>query len=183
MRSQKADLSLSALWDEVLSTDVVRDVAMGYFVQEDLLVRKWVPCLGDSVGEAIFQVVVPSCFRDYVLKIAHDNCGHLGIGKTYDRVLHYFFWPRLKRDVARYVKSCHMSQLTGKPNQVIQPAPLSPIPAVSQPFQHLIIDCVGPLPPSKSGCAYMLTIYVHICPSVSPLTFSVVLNCTLFAFM
>lgn len=32
------------------------------------------------------------------------------------------------------------------------------IPAMGQPFEHLIIDCVGPLPPSKSGACYLLTI-------------------------
>lgn len=69
-----------------------------------------------------------------------------------------FFWPHLKRDVSKYIKSCHTCQLTGKPSQVIKPAPLNPIPVASQPFEHLIIDCVGPLPPSKSGCAYMLTV-------------------------
>lgn len=132
MKSQKANASLSALWDGVLPAEKVRDVAQRYFVQEDLLVRKWVPCVGDSVGEAVFQVVVPSGFHDVVLKT--DSCGHLGIKKTYDRVLRYFFWPWLN------------------------PAPLTPIPAVSQPFEHLIIDCVGPLPQSMSGCAYMLTV-------------------------
>ncbi len=36
--------------------------------------------------------------------------------------------------------------------------PLSPIAVTSKPFEHLIIDCVGPLPPSKSGSAYLLTV-------------------------
>ena len=158
VENQKTDSSLSALWEEVLSAEETREVARGYFVQGDLLVRKWVPCVGDSVGEPIFQVVVPDGFRGDVLKTAHDSCGYLGVKKTYDRVLRYFFWPGLKRDVARYVESCHVCQVMGKPSQVIKPAPLSPIPAVSQPFEHLIVDCVGPLPPSKSGCAYMLTV-------------------------
>lgn len=57
----------------------VRDVAQGYFVQGGLLVCKWVPCDGDFVGEAIFQVVVPSNFRDVVLRTVQDGCGHLGI--------------------------------------------------------------------------------------------------------
>lgn len=48
--------------------------------------------------------------------------------------------------------------MTGKPNQVIKVAPLCPIPAVSEPFDHLIFDCVGPLPPSKSGSVYLLTV-------------------------
>ncbi len=124
--------------------------------------RKWVPCDGDFVGKAVYQVVMPTEFRDVVLKIAHDCCGHLGVRKTYDQVLRYFFWPRLKRDVAKYVKSCHTCQLTGKPSQVVKPAPLCPIPAISQPFQHLIIDFVGPLPPSKSGCTYLLTVTCQV---------------------
>ncbi len=36
--------------------------------------------------------------------------------------------------------------------------PLSPIAVTSKPFEHLIIDCVGPLLPSKSGSAYLLTV-------------------------
>ncbi len=40
----------------------------------------------------------------------------------------------------------------------MKPVPLYPIPAMGQPFQHLLVDCVGPLPPSKSGCVYLLTV-------------------------
>lgn len=29
---------------------------------------------------------------------------------------------------------------------------------ISQPFEHLIVDCVGPQPPSKSGATYLLTV-------------------------
>ncbi len=49
-------------------------------------------------------------------------------------------------------------QLTGKPNQSITPAPLFPIPAVTQLFIHLIIDCAGPLPYSRSGTVCRLTV-------------------------
>lgn len=43
-------------------------------------------------------------------------------------------------------------------NQKIKAAPLYPIPAISQPFEHLIADCVGPLPRSRSGAQYLLTV-------------------------
>ena len=69
-----------------------------------------------------------------------------------------FFWPRLKRKIAAYIRTCHTCQVTGKPNQCITPAPLHPIPVISQPFEHLIIDCVGPLPRSRSGSQYLLTV-------------------------
>lgn len=81
-----------------------------------------------------------------------------GVEKTYNRVLRHFFWPRLKRDVVSHLKTCHTCQRTGKPNQRVKPAPLLPIPAVSQLFEHLIIDCVGPLPRSRSGAVYLLTV-------------------------
>lgn len=67
-------------------------------------------------------------------------------------------WPRLKKDVSAYIKPCHKSQLTGKPNQSITAAPLFTIPAVGQPFVHLIIDCVGLLPHSRPGAVYLLTV-------------------------
>ena len=158
VKCQQTDPSLSSLLDSVFSEAEIQNVAHGYFLQNDLLVRKWVPCDSDFVGEPVFQVVVPDKFRDTVLKIAHDESGHLGVRKTYDRVLRGFFWPKLKRDVSNYVKTCHTCQLTGKPNQCVKPAPLCPIPAVGKPFEHLIIDCVGPLPTSRSGCSYLLTV-------------------------
>lgn len=73
------------------------------------------------------------------MKTSHDVSGHLGLSKTYDQIL----WPR---------------QLTGKPNQMLRPVPLQPIPVTGQPFEHLIIYCVGPLPHSKAGSTYMLTV-------------------------
>ncbi len=36
--------------------------------------------------------------------------------------------------------------------------PLFPVPAASQSFEHLIIDCVSSLPPSSSGAVYLLTV-------------------------
>lgn len=114
--------------------------------------------MGDFVSDAIFQLVVPAKFCSLVLKVAHDDSGHFGVRKTYLHILKHFFWPRMKRDVAAYIKTCHVCQVSGKPNQHGKPAPLQPIVAVGEPFAHLIVDCVGPLPPSKSGCKYLLTV-------------------------
>lgn len=47
---------------------------------------------------------------------------------------------------------------TSKPNQSIAPAPLYPIPAIGLPMEYLVIDCMAPLPPSKSGSQYLLTV-------------------------
>ncbi|XP_041824841.1 uncharacterized protein LOC121629272 [Melanotaenia boesemani] len=135
--AQRADHSLSAVWDQVLTYDPIEDVAQGYFVQNNLLVRKWSPCDHGGLGEPVFQLVVPYAFRNDVMKSAHDHSGHFGVRKTYLHLLKHFFWPRVKKDVAAYIKSCHVCQLTGKPNQKVKPAPLQPVPAVDEPFEYL----------------------------------------------
>ena len=155
---QRADASLNGLFDVALPAHEVKNDSHCYFLLKGLLMRKWVPHGDAFVGDPVLQVVVPSRLREKVLRRAHDESGHWGVKKTYDRILRFFFWPRLKRDVAEYIKTCHVCQLAGKPNQVIKPAPLLPVAAVGQPFEHLIIVCVGLLPRSRSGAAYLLTV-------------------------
>ena len=67
--------------------------------------------------------------------MAHETAlaGHLGINKTYQRVLNHFYWPKRYRDVVEFCNSCHVCQLVGKLNQKIQRAPLVPIPAFEEP--------------------------------------------------
>lgn len=92
-----------------------------------------------------------------MLSLAHDQdlSGHLGITKTYDSLLRHFFWPSMKSDIARYCKTC---QLMGKPNQMIPRAPLYPIPVIGEPFDRVIVDCVDPLPQTKAGNQFLLTV-------------------------
>lgn len=78
--------------------------------------------------------------------------------KTYNRILSKFYWPKIKREVTSYIRTCHTCQMTGKPNQKILLAPLQPIAAVTTPFEHLINHCVGSLPRSRAVHAYLLTI-------------------------
>lgn len=158
LREQEADSSLQELRDGVCPALEVRNRLCCYLIQNGVLLRKWTPQLENFVGDSVYQVVVPVRFRSLVLQIAHDQGGHLGVRKTYDRVLRYFFWPGLKKAVTAYCKSCHTCQMTSKPNQILQPAPLNPIPAIGQPFEHVLIDCVGPLPPARSGASYLLTV-------------------------
>ena len=87
-------------------------------------------------GEKVYQIVVPTVHRRDVLEIAHNlsMSGHLGIRKTYNRILQHLYWPCLKHDVAKWCRECHTCKLGGKPNQNIPQAPLHPIPAFDEPF-------------------------------------------------
>lgn len=158
MFEQRADSMLKWLFEAVLSNKEGEHAASGYLLQEEVLVRKWLPHGEDFVGPPAFQVVVPVKFCEGVLRSAHTLLGHLGVRKTLHYILCYFFWPGLKRDVAQFIETGHTSQVTGKHNERISRAPLCPIPALSQPFEHLIVDCVRPLLWSKADSTYLLTV-------------------------
>ena len=162
VKEQHADQTLGLLFDCAVPADTFESLAHGYSVRNGLLVRKWTPSTDTSVGEPWLQVVVPATAKEGVMKTAHDMLGHSGVRKTCDRIMRHFYWPRLRRDVAAYIRTCHICQMTGKPNQCIKPAPLQPIPVEAGPFDHLQLDCVGQLPTSTSGSRYLLTIMCQV---------------------
>ncbi|XP_013867485.1 uncharacterized protein LOC106520098, partial [Austrofundulus limnaeus] len=138
--AQKHDASLLKCHSSILTQEEAKGKKVAYVVNEGLLLRRWA---GDNLEDwdAVYQVVVPKVFRLQVLALAHDHpmSGHLGITKTYNKVLKHFFWPGLKSDVSQYCRTCHACQVAGKPNQVIPPAPLSPIPIMGEPFGRVIV--------------------------------------------
>ena len=159
---QENDPDISPLLSRALSEDELKKVPKGYFFKQGVLMRKWrppdVPASED--WSVRYQIVVPAVYRPDVVKLAHEGPvgGHLGINKTCDKIMRHFFWPGIRKDVSQFCKTCHTCQMVGKPNQSIPPAPLKPIPAFNEPFSRVIIDCVGPLPKTKTGHQYLLTI-------------------------
>ena len=161
-KEQHSDPEISSLFDRVLDENEMSQVPVCYYVKNDILMRKWRPpdVSADDEWTVNHQIVVPRAYRPEILNLAHETpmSGHLGVNKTYHKILNHFFWPGLISDVSQHCKSCHTCQMVGKPNQTIQKASLQPIPAFDEPFSRIIIDCVGPLPKTKSGCQYLLTI-------------------------
>lgn len=159
--AQKEDESLTTAFNSVVSFDLTKNKQNAYFVENGLLLRKW--CASpkqDLDWDVSYQIVVPVLYRPHVLCLAHDHplSGHLGVRKTYSRILKHFFWPGLKKDVVCYCRSCHTCQVVGKPNQIVPPVPLKPIPVLGDPFEHVLVDCVGPFPKTKSGNQFLLTV-------------------------
>ena len=96
----------------------------------------------------MYQIVLLHKYHHYVLRLAHEisMTGHLGVSKTCCKVLTHFYWSRVHRDVKSFIHVCHPSQMVGKPNQKPPVAPLKLIPVLGQPFSHVFVYCVGPLP-------------------------------------
>ncbi|XP_068233540.1 uncharacterized protein [Palaemon carinicauda] len=136
----------------------------GYYFDKGVLFRLYRPrkLSSNDTWANKEQLVVPLTLRKNILSVAHQADSHLGVSKTYKRIANDFFWPGMKHDVFEFVKECHVCQVVGKPNEVIPKAPLVPIVIPHEPFSKVIIDCVGPLPKTKKGNQYILTI---LCPT------------------
>ena len=162
IQEQQTDPEISKLIFRALPEDEISQVPMCYYIKNGIFMRKWRPydVSADDEWAVYHQIVVPKSYRHEILSIAHESpmSGHLGINKTYHKISNHFYWPGLKSDVSKYCKTCHTCQMVGKPNQTIPKAQLKPIPAFDEPFSRILIDCVGPLPRTKSGNEYLLTI-------------------------
>ena len=162
IQEQQTDPEISKLIFRALSENEISQVPMCYYIKNGILMRKWRPSdvPADDEWAVYHQIVVPKSYHHEILSIAHESpmSGHLGINKTYHKIINHFYWPGLKSDVSKYCKTCHTCQMVGKPNQTIPKAQLRPIPAFDEPFSRILIDCVGPLPRTKSGNEYLLTI-------------------------
>ncbi|KAK3084422.1 hypothetical protein FSP39_016366 [Pinctada imbricata] len=162
LSEQTKDPEIIRLSKRALPREEADKVGECFYIQDGILMRKWRPpdAPPNEVWRVVHQIVVPVAYRGDIMSLAHDTpmAGHLGVNKTYNRILSHFYWPKLRKDVSEFCKSCHNCQMVGKPNQVIPPAPLQPIPAFEEPFSRVLVDCVGPLPRTRSGNQYLLTI-------------------------
>ena len=160
--SQEQDPELCELKKKALDDFEIGCVPIGYYIRDGVLMRKFRPPDASVKDEwtVVNQVVVPKVYRAEILSMAHDLPlgGHLGVNKTVEKILKQFFWPGLRSDVAKYCRSCHTCQVVGKHKADPPVAPLHPIPTFGEPFSKVIVDCVGPLPKTKTGNQYLLTV-------------------------
>ena len=116
--------------------------------------------------------MLPEKCRALVLRIAYDvpTGGHLGIMKTKDRILQCYYWPGAFQDITEYCKTCEVCQRSRgrRPTR----APMMPMPLIQKPFTRIAMDLIGPLPKTKRGNQFILTIcdYATRYPEAIPLS-------------
>ena len=153
IKEQRADPSLDKIWET--SKEGVARKNVTFPVRDGVLYRHY----RDRSGRTFDQLVVPEKYRADVLRLCHGAgwSGHLGNKKTKDRLLTEFYWPGCFRDAESQVRACDVCQRVGKPNEKCK-APLRLVPIISEPFRRVVIDVVGPLPSTKAGYRYALTV-------------------------
>ena len=130
-----------------------RDTKLLYFVEPDGRER----------------LCLPEALHNQVLKYAHEQAGHEGIGRTYSRIRENVYLHRLRKVVEKYVHSCPICQLA-KPSHHRPFGELNPIKSPEIPFATICMDFVVDLPASRQGNTVLLTItdkftkYVRLIP-------------------
>ncbi|MGB8167070.1 MAG: reverse transcriptase domain-containing protein, partial [Chthoniobacteraceae bacterium] len=162
--SRRPDLaSMQASVPETSAT-LLADIKAGYAC-DPLYTQKLPQALrmDDSTGLWYFgdRVAVPAvpAIRQAILSECHDcpSAGHLGVTKTIQRVARRFWWPHMGRSVHHYVTACGSCQVNKPSNQ----APLGllhPLPVPQHKFEHITMDFITDLPPTKRGYDSVLTI-------------------------
>lgn len=112
--------------------------------------------------------MVPANWRRRVFEAVH-SLSHLGVKASTRLVGARFVWPGLKRDVKTWAGSCVACQRAKVQRHV--KAPLAPFLVPERRFDHVNVDLVGPLPPSR-GFTHLLTMVDRTTrwPEVVPLS-------------
>ena len=161
--AQQEDPSLQPLLEEALEHTGSSSPNAHYYFHDGILFRRWMPRhlpQDDVEWSSTRQLVVPRQYRHTVIQISHSHrfSAHYGARNTLNKCLKVFYWPGIRKSVYDFVKTCHVCQIAGKPVKRIPSAPLYKVPPVGQPFDHIQVDVVGPLPRTRKGNEYIVTV-------------------------
>lgn len=145
------------------NSEKVVDILKNYKIKNNKVYR----IIGS--GDNDIRWVVPRGVRWQIAKFNHDDLGHFGFEKTLARVRQSYWFPKMRKFIKKYVKSClecaRSKDFSGK-----QQGELHPIPKPEIPFHTIHADHLGPFVRSKKGNCYLLVIvdgftkYVNIKP-------------------
>eukprot|EP00731_Ephydatia_muelleri_P010665 Em0005g1251a len=133
--------------------------------------RKNITCEGKD--DALWRVCVRSDEeKERILESCHAGVAgsHLGRDKTIDKISARFFWKNMYEDIKKYVKECDVCQRMN-PKFVKSNAKLHPVPVRAQLWHKVGIDLIGPLPETKKGNKYIVTLldYFSKWPEACPI--------------
>ncbi len=129
----------------------------------------------DSEGNT--RLCVPTALRADLMKEKHDiitEGAHGGYFKTYNRITSNYYWPKMSRDIKRFVNSCDVCQKI-KPRRHAPFGKLQSIPIAFNPFEVVSMDFITELPDSNGYDSVLviidkLTKYAIFVPTTTTVT-------------
>ncbi len=128
--------------------DAIRDLANrklnGYsYNNKGVLIHSVV----DEVNNVCNRIVLPMSKRNKALVLAHDNTAHVGVRGMRRLLGTRFVWPGIHGDIVKFVKSCDVCLRVNRSGN--RKALMVQRPVLTQPFESVAVDLVGPLPKGK----------------------------------
>ncbi|MCO5604452.1 hypothetical protein L7F22_058618 [Adiantum nelumboides] len=115
------------------------ETVAGYSLQEGYLMRKTMLCVTQPLRE---KVMIECHCPPYT--------GHRGIATPMEGIERYFYWPRLKKDVEEFVRSCLVCQKV-KFDRHKARGLLQPLTIPTRPWESIAMDFIFDLPRTQSG--------------------------------
>jgi hypothetical protein len=108
---------------------------------------------------------VPKEDRKALMEMTHIQ-GHFGSKSMQDKLISEgYWWPRMRIELQDEVARCHQCQIFNVERQGFHPAKSI---VAREPWDHIQVDLIGPLPTADSGAIYILNI-VDVCTGYSVL--------------
>lgn len=99
--------------------------------------------------------VVPKECVWQIIKCNHDDLGHFSLDKTYERIAHLYWFPKMRRTIKKYIKNC-LNCIYYKKKGGSKEGELYPVPKYAQPFHTLHLDHLGPFVKTLKDNKYLL---------------------------
>ena len=117
-----------------------------YEINNNILYRK---------QEGILVPVIQQGKTEEILKLAHNHhlSGHMGQRNTLYRLTGNAWWPGMQDDVIKFVRSCDTCQKRARAKDTPEASSAIIRP---EPFSHIGIDVMGPLPVTLGGKRYII---------------------------
>ena len=109
----------------------------------------------NQLEEETMLLVLPAPLRAQVMKIAHEGMGHMGFKRVLALIKKRFVWPNMGVEIRAHCQSCQVCQKSKRQNA--RKAPLMIRPVLSEPFESIAFDLVGPMDPGQGGARFILT--------------------------
>ncbi|KAJ8705933.1 hypothetical protein PYW07_010710 [Mythimna separata] len=119
-----------------------------YMVRNNLLYYKM-----DSTAAP--KLYIPKGSRLSILRLFHDENCHVGLDKTYQKILEYFWFPGIYKFIKKYISHCLIC-VEKKTHHGPKQGMLHPIEKTPIPFHTVHLDCTGPFPQSPDGYKHLL---------------------------
>lgn len=153
------------LTDEAISTAQARSrlvqrlVTAGRYHGMDVATEYGLVLIKTPSGK---RVVLPPELWSVAFKESHDSvwAGHLRAPHTYSRIAQVYWWPRLQREVKRWVLGCQeCGSRKARPREVIPP--LRSIRG-GDVGDRWALDVAGPLPTTEGGKRYVIAAVEYV---------------------